>query len=224
MAPIDGDATSITRVETVAPWLNTEMGVTAAVEVSGDGPNRQPSERSSPISVGVLIWLASELMFFAGLFAAYFVLKAADAPNWPPPDVNLDMPRTVLATVLLVISSATIHFSVVAAGEGRHRRSLWLLVTTVVLGTAFILLQAYDYTTLDFSISSHAYGSIYYLLTGFHGLHVIGGLIALAVVGWVVFSRGSRAPMHPTLQVASYYWHFVDVVWIAVFLTIFVMR
>jgi len=195
---------------------------TSAASPEHDGS--RGSQPISPISVGVLIWLASELMFFAGLFAAYFVLKAANEPAWPPPGAELDVRLSLVATLLLVLSSLTVHVSVAAAQEGRHRRSSMMLAATVVLGAVFLGIQLYDYSALDFSISSHAYGSIYYLLTGFHGLHVLGGLIALTVVGWVVFSRGSRAPAHRTLQVSSYYWHFVDVVWIAVFLTVFVVR
>ena len=176
------------------------------------------------MAVGVIIWLASEVMFFAGLFAAYFVLKAENAGNWPPSDVELDVPRAALATGVLVLSSVTIHYAVVAAEQGRLRQARRLMIVTVGLGTLFIANLALEYAGLDFRVDTHAYGTIFYLLTGFHGAHVVGGLVALSVVAWVVFSAGSRTPPAETIRVMSYYWHFVDVVWIGLFLVVYVVQ
>ena len=90
------------------------------------------------------------------------------------------------------------------------------------MGIVFLGNQAKEYADASFSISSHAYGSIFYLLTGFHGLHVLGGLLFMGVVAFIVTGR-SRAPVHRTVEVCAYYWHFVDVVWVAVFATVYLL-
>jgi len=175
----------------------------------------------TPLSVGVVVWLASELMFFAGLFAAWFTLRA-DAEVWPPAGVDLEVTRTALATLVFIASSGTIHLAV-AAGH-RHDRAgavRWLAVTAL-LGALFLANTVAEWSTDEFGIDSHAYGSIFYLLTGFHGLHVLGGILLMGAVGGAVAGR-SRAPAAATVEVAAAYWHFVDVVWIAVFLSVYVL-
>ena len=99
----------------------------------------------------------------------------------------------------------------------------WLLVT-MGLGLVFLTNQAVEYRELPFSISSHAYGSMFYLMTGFHGLHVIGGIVFMAAVIAVIAGRSSRAPSGRPSTVCSYYWHFVDVVWVAMFTTLYLLR
>jgi cytochrome c oxidase subunit 3 len=198
--------------------------MTAVASVATVGREKGRHETASPLGVGVAIWLASELMFFAGLFAAYFALKAHNEPNWPPADVHFEVWRTGLFTVVLVISSFTVHYAVKAAEEGKRQLSLWLMVTTVVLGVLFLANQMFEYAGFDFSVSTDSYGTIFYTLTGFHALHVAAGLVALSLVVWVVFSRHSRVPSAHTLRVTGYYWHFVDVVWVAVFLTVYLLR
>ena len=181
-------------------------------------------ERATPVGIGVVVWLASELMFFAGLFAAYFSLKAHNEPIWPPSDVQFELARSAVFTAVLISSSFTMHFAIKAADERRRSASLALLLTTLVLGALFLANQLLEYAALDFSVDTHAYGTIFYTLTGFHGLHVAGGLVALGVIAWVVFSRHSRMPSAHTIRVTGYYWHFVDVVWVAVFLVVYVLR
>ena len=183
------------------------------------GHQRSPS----PLSVGVVVWLASELMFFAGLFAAYFTIRAGSS-GWPPPGVELATGRTALATAVLVLSSVTMHGAVAAAGRDDRRRAMGWLAATVMLGSLFLGNQAWEYAEAPFSISSHAYGSLFYLLTGFHGLHVIGGLLFMGAVAGVIGGSGSRAPAGETLEVCGYYWHFVDVVWVAMFSTVYLLR
>ncbi|HEX2384132.1 MAG TPA: cytochrome c oxidase subunit 3 [Acidimicrobiales bacterium] len=179
--------------------------------------------RPTPLSVGVVVWLASELMFFSGLFAAYFTLRATDAV-WPPPDVDLATGRTAIATVILIASSFTMHLASRAASENRRTNAVQWLAITALMGVAFLSNQVLEYAEAPFSISSHAYGSIFYLMTGFHGLHVIGGLLFMVAVSAAILGRTSRAPAHSTLEVCAFYWHFVDVVWVAMFLTIYVLQ
>jgi cytochrome c oxidase subunit III len=175
----------------------------------------------SMLAVGTVVWLASELMFFSGLFAAWFSLRGTNAV-WPPEGVELETLRTAAATVVLVASSFTIHAGTRAAERGDGRGATRWVLLTAALGTVFLANQALEYAALDFSLSSHAYGSMFYLLTGFHGLHVLGGLgLMLAVVA--VGSGRSRTGLTAPLTVTSYYWHFVDVVWVAMFATIYLI-
>lgn len=170
-----------------------------------------------------MVWLASELMFFAGLFAAYFTLRGINDP-WPPAGIELETPRTALATVVLVGSSASMHLAVGAARRHDRRRAIRWLGVTMLAGVAFLAnLVLGEYAVADFQIDTDAYGSIFYLMTGFHGLHVLGGLVFMGAVVAVIAGR-SRAAARETVEVCAYYWHFVDVVWVAMFLTIYVLR
>lgn len=170
-----------------------------------------------------MVWLASELMFFSGLFAAYFTLRA-QSPVWPPKGVNLDVFTATVATFLLVLSSGSMQLGVRAVKrDDRLAYARWLAVT-FVLGAVFVAIQASDWARLNFSVASNAYGSIFYLMTGFHGLHVIGGLVAMIVVGGRATSRRFGTEDMPSVEMLSYYWHFVDVVWICLWLTIFFIR
>ncbi|MGH9245662.1 MAG: cytochrome c oxidase subunit 3 [Acidimicrobiales bacterium] len=192
----------------------------AVAEVAGgvEGAGRGPSA----LGVGTIVWLASELMFFAGLFAAYFTLRSIN-DAWPPSDVDLELLRPAIFTGVLVASSFTMH-GAVAAGRRRDRPSAirWLALTGL-LGGAFLANQGIEYAEASFSISSHAYGSMFFLMTGFHGLHVLGGLFFMLAVAGVIAGR-SRAPAEATVDMCAYYWHFVDVVWVGMFATIFLIR
>ena len=181
------------------------------------------SRREALLTVGTIVWLASELMFFSGLFAAYFTLRAATIV-WPPKGVNLDTTSATLATIVLVISSGTMQLAVKAIERDDRRMFLRWLGVTFVLGTAFILSQVRDWGRLGFGVGSNAYGSAFYLMTGFHGLHVIGGLLAMVVMAGRAASPRFGVEDRPSVEVLSYYWHFVDVVWIALWATIFVIR
>ena len=175
--------------------------VGALGSASTDRPRTVPG-RPSILGVGVVVWLSSELMFFAGLFGAYFTLRSA-SDAWPPADVHLAVGRTAAATAVLLGSSAT--------------------MLTAVLGLVFLANQVAEYAELEFSISSHAYGSAFYLLTGFHGLHVAGGIaFMVATIGLV--AGKSAAPPGPPVTVCGYYWHFVDVVWVAMFATLYLIQ
>jgi cytochrome c oxidase subunit III len=181
------------------------------------------SRRPELLTVGTVVWLASELMFFSGLFAAYFTLRAQSAV-WPPKGVNLDVATATAATALLVISSGTMQLGVRAVRRGDRVAYLRWLAVTFLLGTVFVLAQANDWSRLNFSVSSNAYGSAFYLMTGFHGLHVIGGLLAMIVMGGRAVTHRFGVEDLPSVEMLSYYWHFVDAVWIALWLTIFFIR
>jgi cytochrome c oxidase subunit 3 len=194
-----------------------------AVTATAPPVARTAEHRPDLLAVGTVVWLASELMFFSGLFAAYFTLRA-QAVQWPPPGVNLDTVAATIATVLLVSSSGTMQLAVRATLADRRRSfGLWL-GCTFVLGVVFVAAQARDWSQLTFGVSSHAYGSAFYVMTGFHGLHVIGGLLAMVLMAGRATSPRFGAADAPSVEMLSYYWHFVDVVWIALWATIFFVR
>ncbi len=180
------------------------------------------------VSVGVIVWLASELMFFAGMFGIYFTAKATNTTGlWPTEPTHLDVPYALVNTIILVASSVTCQLGVFAAERGDVfglRR--WYLLT-LVMGTIFVLGQANEYRSLvseGTTFSSSAYGTVFYLTTGFHGLHVIGGLIAFVIlIGRTKLSKFTPAQATSAI-VVSYYWHFVDVVWIGLFATIYLVQ
>jgi cytochrome c oxidase subunit 3 len=185
--------------------------------------------RPNMVSVGTIVWLASELMFFAGLFAMYFTSRARHVNGaWPPEPTELDVPYALVFTLILVLSSVTCQYGVFAAEIGNvYGLRRWFTIT-FVMGLTFVLGQANEYRNLivnhDTTIASSTYGSVFYLTTGFHALHVIGGLIAFIFV-LIRSTMGRFTPAQATSAiVVSYYWHFVDVVWVGLFITIYLIK
>ncbi|TYP88389.1 cytochrome c oxidase subunit 3 [Blastococcus xanthinilyticus] len=186
--------------------------------------------RPNMVSVGTIIWLSSELMFFAGLFAMYFTARARAGAElgWPPEPTELNLPYATFFTVILVLSSVTCQFGVFAAENGNvYGLRRWFTIT-FVMGLVFVLAQANEYRVLvtehGTTISSSTYGSVFYITTGFHALHVIGGLVAFVYV-LIRSTMGRFTPAQATSAiVVSYYWHFVDVVWVGLFATIYLIR
>ena len=191
------------------------------------------------VAVGTIIWLSSELMFFAALFASYFTIRAVSPELWSTNTDLLNVPFASINTTILVLSSLTCQLGVFAAERGQVGRtgsvlkvSGWGLrewfILTYVMGAVFIGGQALEYAELiqeGVTIPSSAYGTMFYLTTGFHGLHVTGGLIAfLLVLGRTYIARKFTHEQAVSAIVVSYYWHFVDVVWIALFATIYLIK
>jgi cytochrome c oxidase subunit 3 len=176
-------------------------------------------------------------MFFAGLFAIYFTLRTSLPQLWAESTRHLDVPYALTNTLILVSSSFTCQFGVFAAERLQSRATGWRpsqwgmvewFFLTYALGAVFVTGQVFEYATLvseGIMLSSSAYGSAFYLTTGFHALHVTGGLLAfLLTIGraFAVKTFGHREAT--TAIVVSYYWHFVDVVWIGLFLVIYVLK
>ena len=191
------------------------------------------------VAVGTIVWLSSELMFFAALFAAYFTIRAVSPALWAQETALLNVPFATVNTTILVLSSLTCQLGVFAAERGQVGRTGGVLnikgwglrewfVLTYIMGAVFIGGQALEYVELaheGLTLSSSAYGSGFYLTTGFHGLHVTGGLIAfLFVLGRTYMARKFTHEQAVTAIVVSYYWHFVDVVWIGLFATIYLLQ
>jgi cytochrome c oxidase subunit III len=184
--------------------------------------------RPNMVAVGTIVWLSSELMFFASLFAMYFTIRAVNGPDvWAEGTELLDFPYALLFTTILVLSSVTCQLGVFAAERGDVYGLRRWYVLTLAMGTVFVLGQANEYRNLvdeGLTIASSGYGSVFYLTTGFHGLHVIGGLLAFVIV-LMRSTIGRFSPEKATSAiVVSYYWHFVDVVWIGLFATIYIIR
>ena len=194
--------------------------------------------RPNMVSVGTIVWLSSELMFFAALFAMYFTVRSVTSStgSWPPDGIELEVPYSAVFTVILVLSSVTCQMGVFAAERGRVRRvkgiaSFWKwgmrewFVLTFVMGLTFVIGQGNEYINRNtFTPQTNGYGSVYYITTGFHGLHVCGGLVAFLIV----LARsyyGKFTPEKATSSiVVSYYWHFVDVVWIGLYSVIYLIQ
>jgi cytochrome c oxidase subunit 3 len=183
--------------------------------------------RPNMVSVGVIVWLASELMFFAGLFGIYFTARAVNTGPWPPETTHLDIVYDLIFTIILIASSFTCQFGVWAAERGDVFALRRWYIISFLMGLTFVVGQANEFRTMieeGTTLSSDAYGTVFYLTTGFHGLHVIGGLIAfLLLIARTKMSKFTPAQATSAI-VVSYYWHFVDVVWIALFATIFIIR
>ena len=184
------------------------------------------------VSVGTIVWLSSELMFFSALFAMYFSIRAASPSSgplsWPYHTERLDVYYALPFTVILVLSSITCQIGVFAAERGDVfglRR--WFSIT-FVMGLIFLLGQANEYRSNVhegfIKLNKDGYGSMFYLTTGFHGLHVLGGLIAF-IIFMIRTTMGRFTPAQATSAiVVSYYWHFVDIVWIALFAMIYLLK
>lgn len=196
--------------------------------------------RPNTLSVGVIVWLSSELMFFAGLFAMYFTHRSVAGPEvWSESTSTLNVPFALVNTTILVLSSVTCQMGVFAAERFQASRTGSLLnvarwgmrewyTLTFVMGSIFVAGQITEYTELihhGVTISATSYGSVFYITTGFHALHVIGGLIAfLFVLGRAFTAKRFGHLEAGSAVVTSYYWHFVDVVWIALFFVIYILQ
>jgi cytochrome c oxidase subunit III len=182
--------------------------------------------RPALLNVGVIVWLASELMFFSGLFAAYFSLRAAGSPAHPfrTAAEKLDVRSVLIATILLVLSSGTMQMAVHRTTKADKTGFLGWLALSFCLGALFDGMQLSDWVGRPFGVDTNAFGSCFYVLTGIHGLHVAGGLVGMIIMGLRAYKTkrfGHRTL--PAVEFLSYYWHFVDVVWIALFIAIFLM-
>jgi cytochrome c oxidase subunit 3 len=195
--------------------------------------------RPNVTQVGVIVWLGSEVMFFAGLFAIYFTLKSTSPELWAMQTEKLNVPYALTNTIILVLSSFTCQFGVFAAERLQARRTgglfdvrKWGVVEwmylTFAMGAVFVTGQVFEYGQLvseHIAFTGDSYGSAFYLTTGFHALHVTGGLIAFLLLLGRVFAVKTFTHREAVTAISvSYYWHFVDVVWIGLFLVIYVLK
>jgi cytochrome c oxidase subunit 3 len=186
---------------------------------------------SNPV-LGMLLFITSEVMFFGGLFAAYFSLRA-NAAQWPPNNPETGAPFAIQilpfvgpATILLILSSVTCQYAVWAIRRNDRVPFIRFMTVTVVLGIVFLVMQLTDYALLGqegLTLASGTYGTTYYTLTGFHGAHVFGGVIMLSVVLYRGLAGQFSDRHYDAVEAASLYWHFVDVVWILLFSLLYLL-
>ena len=208
---------------------HTDIAVAKPDAIAVHGASGHEQRGTDTALIGMLLFIASEVMFFAALFGAYFNVKAS-AAVWPPEGTDFIKPfgPVLIGTILLISSSFTMQWGVWQIRKGNRTGLNRAVAVTVLLGIIFLLIQATDYydyvTNENFGINSGVYGTLFYTMTGFHGAHVLGGVIGLVVI----LSRGMQgqfsAKHHVAVEAVSAYWHFVDIVWIALFATIYVLR
>jgi cytochrome c oxidase subunit III len=188
------------------------------------GHDEDASAARSNMLLAVKLAILSEVMLFGALFAAYFVIRG-ESSGWPPSG-HLERPELLLPglnSILLISSSVTMQLAVRAAGVGDRSRILRWLGLTLLLGGVFLVIQGYEFSSNGFGLDAGVFGSTFYILTGFHGAHVLAGLVLIAIVANRARLGLVSAEHHTALEGTSYYWHFVDVVWLFLFSTLYVL-
>ncbi len=179
------------------------------------------------LAVGVIIWLGSEVMFFSSLFASFFTIRA-HAAIWPPPGAHLDTIRAGIFTLILVSSSFTMQKAVFDQERGERKSAKLWVWATFVLGALFVSNQFSEWITLSQNPATHpthtAYGSLFFIMSGLHGLHVFLGLAAMIFLLVRLKGPGGDPGETSVFQGVSYYWHFVDVVWVGLYACLFLLK
>jgi cytochrome c oxidase subunit 3 len=189
-------------------------------------PEAHQSSRIDRQTLGILLFIVSEVMLFGAFFAMYFFLRVVvDPASWPPEGAELPKAVAGVNTAILVSSSFTMHYALEGIRRDNHRALKLGLAVTWLLGATFLFIQLNEYIHIGFSASDHAFGSIFYGLTGLHGAHVFVGLLLLTFANIRAF-RGHYGPAgkdHLGVEVPGIYWHFVDVMWIIVYTTVYIL-
>jgi cytochrome c oxidase subunit III len=183
------------------------------------------SSRLPPAVLGMFLFIASEAMLFGAFFTAYFFVRVVnpEAPGWPLEPFHLPVFVAGVNTAVLVTSSFTMHWALQSIKRGNRNGLKAGLVLTFFMGLAFLLTQMLEYARIGFTPADGAFGTIFFGLTGLHGAHVFVGLTLLAVATIRAF-RGHFTPEHHHgVEIPGIYWHFVDVMWIVVYATIYLI-
>ena len=185
-------------------------------------PERKTKPELSGPVLGMVLFVASEAMFFAGFFAAFFTIKDNE-PVWPPPGIHLEDRVATILTVILIASSVTVQVALRSVRSGASRRATLWLGITIALGITFLALQLYDYSQLGFGLKDGPFGTLFYVMTGLHMAHVFGGVVFLALVFSQVLRGRLSSEHHDPLSAGAIYWDFVDVVWICLFVVFYIL-
>jgi len=193
-----------------------------------------PAQGVNTALLGMLLFIGSEVMFFAGLFGAYFNTRATAlglGQPWPPQGLDTVIEPGIVpiaATIILILSSGTMQWGLWRIRKGDRTGMNRALALTLIMGITFLLLQAYDYLSLvsehGFGINSGIYGSLFFTMTGFHGAHVFGGVVGISVILLRGLNGQFSAKHHIAVEAVSAYWHFVDIVWIGLFTTLYFLK
>jgi cytochrome c oxidase subunit III len=186
-------------------------------------PAANQSSRVEPQLLGMLLFIISEIMVFGAFFTAYFFIRVVGGADWPAEGTELPKLIALVNTCILVSSSLTMHWALEGAKHGNRFALQAGITTTFLLGATFLFIQINEYVHIGFSPQDHAQGTIFYGLTGLHGAHVFIGLTLLALVVVRAF-RGHFTPAeHRGVEVPGIYWHFVDVMWVIVYLSVYII-
>ena len=186
-------------------------------------PPANQSSRLDAQFLGMLLFIISEVMLFGAFFTAYFFIRVVAEADWPAAGEHLPVAIAGVNTAILISSSFTMHWALEGARNGNRRALRAGLVTTVGLGLTFLTIQINEYVHIGFSPSDNAQGSIFYGLTGLHGAHVFVGLTLLTMATVRAFRGHFSVKEHRGVEVPGIYWHFVDVMWIIVYTTIYIL-
>jgi cytochrome c oxidase subunit 3 len=189
-------------------------------------PEANRSSRIDRQTLGILLFIVSEVMLFGAFFASYFFLRVVvSPPQWPPPPFELPVAVAGLNTAILFSSSFTVHYALESIRRGNRNGMKLGLAATWLLGATFLFIQLNEYVHIGFSARDGAFGTIFYGLTGLHGAHVFVGLVLLSFANIRAW-RGHFGPEpkdHLGVEIPGIYWHFVDVMWLIVFTTVYVL-
>ena len=186
-------------------------------------PPANRSSRVDPQVLGILLFIVSEIMVFGAFFTAYFFIRIVQHDPWPAPGTKLPVAVAAFNTCVLVSSSFTMHWAQHSAKHGNRFGLKAGILSTLMLGATFLFVQVNEYVHIGFAPHDHAQGTIFYGLTGLHGAHVFIGLTLLAMVTVRSFKGHFTPTEHRGVEVPGIYWHFVDIMWIVVFTTVYVL-
>jgi cytochrome c oxidase subunit 3 len=186
-------------------------------------PEANRSSRVEPQMLGMLLFIISEIMVFGAFFTAYFFIRVVGGAEWPAAGTELPKLIALVNTCILVSSSLTVHWALEGAKHGNRFALQAGITTTFLLGCTFLFVQINEYVHIGFAPQDHAQGTIFYSLTGLHGAHVFIGLTLLLFTTIRAF-RGHFTPTeHRGVEVPGIYWHFVDVMWVIVYLSVYIL-
>jgi cytochrome c oxidase subunit 3 len=186
-------------------------------------PEANRSSRVEPQLLGMLLFIISEVMVFGAFFTAYFFIRVVGEAPWPGPGDTLPKAIAGMNTCILLSSSITVHWALESAKRGNRFGLQAGILTTFLLGATFLFVQINEYVHVGFSPADNAQASVFYGLTGLHGAHVFVGLTLLAMVTVRAF-RGHFTPQeHRGVEVPGIYWHFVDIMWVIVYTTVYIL-
>ena len=195
----------------------------AHAEAHHGPPIAHQSSRVTSSVLGMLLFIASEIMLFGAFFTAYFFVRVVNGIDWPPHPFHLPVFVAGVNTAILVTSSFTMHWSLQSIKSGNRAGLQGGLTLTFLMGLTFLLTQILEYARIGFTPHDQAFGTIFFCLTGLHGAHVFVGLTILAAMTVRAF-RGHFSPEeHTGVEIGGIYWHFVDVMWIVVFTTVYIL-
>jgi cytochrome c oxidase subunit 3 len=186
-------------------------------------PEAHRSSRVEPQMLGMLLFIISEVMIFGAFFTAYFFIRVVNNDAWPAHGTELPKVIAGFNTAILLSSSLTLHWALTSVKNGNRTGLKAGMLTTFFLGATFLFVQVNEYIHVGFAPHDTAQGSIFYGLTGLHGAHVTIGLILLAIVTVRAFRGHYSAEEHRGVEVPGIYWHFVDIMWIVVYSTVYLL-